>query len=72
MVPTLLSSKSGLKPNAIGAEHNEAIGRRMTHSQGSNSGRQALRVDSLAPTAMSEQIFRADHAHQLRQHRQFK
>ena len=28
---------SGSKPNAIGAEHNEAIGRRMTHSQGSNS-----------------------------------
>jgi hypothetical protein len=28
--------RSGSKPNAIGAEHNEAIGRRMTHSQGSN------------------------------------
>jgi len=35
--PSLPSSKSGSKPNAIGAEHNEAIGRRMTHSQGSNS-----------------------------------
>ena len=28
---------SGSKPNTIGADHNEAIGRRMTHSQGSTS-----------------------------------
>jgi hypothetical protein len=28
--------KIRIKPNAIGAAHNEAIGRRMTHSQGSN------------------------------------
>jgi hypothetical protein len=29
--------RSGSKPNSIGAQHNEAIGCRMTHSQGSNS-----------------------------------
>jgi len=29
--------RSGSKPNSIGAEHNEAMGHRMTHSQGSNS-----------------------------------
>jgi hypothetical protein len=31
------TGSSGSKPNSIGAKHNEAMGHRMTHSQGSNS-----------------------------------
>jgi hypothetical protein len=41
--------KSGSKPNSIGAEHNEAMGHRMTHSQGSNSVARLRRSDHLSP-----------------------